>query len=64
MDEHKSRRRYFAAQFRDRTVRLVFPLDDDPLRFEEQRYSDERGTMLIKPDGIEELLMKNRFVLG
>ena len=43
---------------------MVFPHDDDPLQFKEQRYSGETGTTLIKPDGIEELLMKNRFVLG
>ncbi len=48
----------------DDPVRVVFPHDDGPCQFEQQRYSEETGTTLIKSNGIEELLMKNRFVLG
>jgi len=43
-------RRYFAVGFRDSKARIVFPADDDPLRYEQQIVAQERLS-IISPDG-------------
>ena len=44
-------RRFFVVGFRDGNVRIVFPDDDDPLRFEQQITADRVwGLESILPD--------------
>jgi len=51
-------RRYFAVGFRDGNVRIVFPSDDDPLRYRQQIVGKERLS-LIGADGQTEHLGDN-----
>jgi hypothetical protein len=51
-------RRYFAVGFRDGNVRIVFPSDDDPLRYQQQIVGKERLS-LIGADGQTEHLGDN-----
>jgi DNA invertase Pin-like site-specific DNA recombinase len=39
-------RRYFAVGFRDGNVRIVFPSDDDPLRYQQQIVGKERLSLI------------------
>ena len=44
-------RRFFAVGFRDSSVRIVFPNDDDPLRFEQQIIADRMwGLQNVLPE--------------
>ena len=51
-------RRYFAVGFRDGNVRIVFPSDDDPLRYQQQIIGKERLS-LIGAEGQREDLGDN-----
>jgi hypothetical protein len=47
----KQSRRFFAVGFRDSNVRIVFPNDSDPLKFEQQVTADKVwGLQTIQPD--------------
>jgi hypothetical protein len=44
-------RRYFSVAFRDSNVRVVYPDDDDPLRYQQQIIaSDAKGFEILRPE--------------
>ena len=43
LSEREAARRYFAVGFRNNSVRVVYPHDDDPLKYEEQ-ITDHSGS--------------------
>ena len=43
-------RRYFAIGFKDSNVRIVFPTDDDPLRYQQQVVASEGMLNFVGPD--------------
>ena len=50
LSSKKDDRRYFAVGFRNRTVRAVYPSDEDPLRYEQQLLATEGRFMMLNPD--------------
>jgi hypothetical protein len=47
----RSSRRYFAIRFKDGSTRAVYPVDDDPLQFEEQVLSNTEGLLRVDKTG-------------
>jgi hypothetical protein len=45
----ESSRRYFSVRFRNGVVRVVYPNDEDPLRYNQQVLADGEGLKLL-PD--------------
>ena len=43
-------RRYFAVGFRDSRIRIVFPRNDDPMRYQQQIVAKERALELLSSD--------------
>jgi DNA invertase Pin-like site-specific DNA recombinase len=52
LSAENNRRRYFAAGFKDGSVRGVYPSHDDPLQFEEQLLGTPSGIFRLDPAGI------------